>query len=257
MQSRRATLMRTMARMTTSAAARSRHPHRPARPHDLRRLPAAGPPAVGAAAAVEPAAPRRDAVHRPAPGRRAVDEADDPRAARRRSRTCATTGSAQCQKILARCKQVLRQLTEMWSVLETLTPSEYMEFRDILGPSSGFQSLQYRTIEFLLGNKNAEMLQGVRARRGRPGALQRRAGGAEPVRRVPALPRAPGPRGAGDAAASATGRKPHVSDAGAGAGVRAHLRGHRRALGANTTCARTWSTWKRSSSCGASATCAR
>jgi tryptophan 2,3-dioxygenase len=63
-----------------------------------------------------------------------------------------------CQKIFARCKQVLRQLTEMWSVLETLTPSEYMEFRDILGPSSGFQSLQYRTIEFLLGNKNAAML---------------------------------------------------------------------------------------------------
>ena len=64
-----------------------------------------------------------------------------------------------CQKSFARCKQVLRQLTEMWSVLETLTPSDYMRFRDILGPSSGFQSLQYRTIEFLLGNKNASMLQ--------------------------------------------------------------------------------------------------
>jgi len=63
-----------------------------------------------------------------------------------------------CQKIFARCKQVITQLTGMWSVLETLTPSEYMEFRDILGPSSGFQSLQYRTIEFLLGNKNAAML---------------------------------------------------------------------------------------------------
>ena len=63
-----------------------------------------------------------------------------------------------CQKIFARCKQVLRQLTEMWSVLETLRPSDYMRFRDILGPSSGFQSLQYRTIEFLLGNKNAAML---------------------------------------------------------------------------------------------------
>jgi len=63
-----------------------------------------------------------------------------------------------CQKIFSRCKGILRQLTEMWSVLETLTPSEYMEFREILGPSSGFQSLQYRTIEFLLGNKNAAML---------------------------------------------------------------------------------------------------
>ncbi len=63
-----------------------------------------------------------------------------------------------CQKIFARCKVVLRQLTEMWSVLETLTPSEYMEFRELLGPSSGFQSVQYRTMEFLLGNKNAAML---------------------------------------------------------------------------------------------------
>lgn len=63
-----------------------------------------------------------------------------------------------CQKIFARCKVVLRQLTAMWSVLETLTPSEYAEFRDLLGPSSGFQSAQYRTVEFLLGNKNAGML---------------------------------------------------------------------------------------------------
>ncbi|MGO1542352.1 MAG: tryptophan 2,3-dioxygenase [Luteimonas sp.] len=63
-----------------------------------------------------------------------------------------------CRKVLARCKQVLRQLTEQWSVLETLTPAEYAQFRDILGPSSGFQSLQYRTVEFLLGNKNADML---------------------------------------------------------------------------------------------------
>ncbi|MBP6692734.1 MAG: tryptophan 2,3-dioxygenase, partial [Xanthomonadales bacterium] len=59
-------------------------------------------------------------------------------------------------KILARVKQVQRQLFEQWGVLETLTPSEYMEFRHVLGPASGFQSLQYRTIEFLLGNKNAD-----------------------------------------------------------------------------------------------------
>jgi len=64
----------------------------------------------------------------------------------------------QARKVMARAKQVLRQLTEQWSVLETLTPSEYMGFRNLLGPSSGFQSLQYRTIEFLLGNKNAGML---------------------------------------------------------------------------------------------------
>ena len=63
-----------------------------------------------------------------------------------------------CLKILARVKQIQRQLFEQWAVLETLTPSEYMEFRHVLGPASGFQSLQYRLIEFLLGNKNAEMI---------------------------------------------------------------------------------------------------
>jgi tryptophan 2,3-dioxygenase len=61
-------------------------------------------------------------------------------------------------KVLARVKQVQRQLFEQWGVLETLTPSEYMEFRPVLGASSGFQSLQYRELEFLLGNKNADML---------------------------------------------------------------------------------------------------
>lgn len=63
-----------------------------------------------------------------------------------------------CQKILARAKRILEQLTSQWSVLETLTPSEYLCFRPILGPSSGFQSLQYRLMEFSLGNKNADML---------------------------------------------------------------------------------------------------
>jgi tryptophan 2,3-dioxygenase len=61
-------------------------------------------------------------------------------------------------KVLARVKQVQRQLFEQWGVLETLTPSEYSEFRPVLGASSGFQSLQYRELEFLLGNKNAGML---------------------------------------------------------------------------------------------------
>jgi tryptophan 2,3-dioxygenase len=61
-------------------------------------------------------------------------------------------------KILARVKQVQQQLFSQWGVLETLTPSEYLEFRGVLGPASGFQSQQYRTIEFLLGNKNAGML---------------------------------------------------------------------------------------------------
>ena len=62
-----------------------------------------------------------------------------------------------CLKVLARVKQIQRQLFEQWAVLETLTPSEYMEFRHVLGPASGFQSLQYRLVEFLLGNKNADM----------------------------------------------------------------------------------------------------
>jgi tryptophan 2,3-dioxygenase len=61
-------------------------------------------------------------------------------------------------KILARVKQVQRQLFEQWSVLETLTPSEYVEFRDALGPASGLQSHQFRAIEFMLGNKNARMM---------------------------------------------------------------------------------------------------
>jgi tryptophan 2,3-dioxygenase len=62
------------------------------------------------------------------------------------------------QKVLARVKQVQRQLFEQWGVLETLTPSEYLEFRHLLGPASGFQSLQYRVVEFILGNKNADMI---------------------------------------------------------------------------------------------------
>jgi tryptophan 2,3-dioxygenase len=60
-----------------------------------------------------------------------------------------------CFKILARVKQIQRQLFEQWGVLETLTPSEYVEFRHVLGPASGLQSFQFRAIEFLLGNKNA------------------------------------------------------------------------------------------------------
>lgn len=63
-----------------------------------------------------------------------------------------------CLKILARVKQIQRQLFEQWAVLETLTPTEYAQFRDVLGPASGFQSLQYRLVEFLLGNKNAKMI---------------------------------------------------------------------------------------------------
>ena len=61
-------------------------------------------------------------------------------------------------KRLARVKRIQEVLTEQWSVLATLTPSEYAEIRPFLATSSGFQSWQYRAVEFLLGNKNADML---------------------------------------------------------------------------------------------------
>jgi tryptophan 2,3-dioxygenase len=65
---------------------------------------------------------------------------------------------AACFKILARVKLIQKQLFEQWAVLETLTPSEYEAFRPTLGTSSGFQSAQYRAIEFLLGNKQAALV---------------------------------------------------------------------------------------------------
>ncbi len=61
-------------------------------------------------------------------------------------------------KGIARVKHIQKTLTEQWSVLATLTPSEYAEFRGVLGNASGFQSWQYRCVEFRLGNKNARML---------------------------------------------------------------------------------------------------
>ncbi len=66
---------------------------------------------------------------------------------------------APCFKILARVKQIQRQLFEQWAVLETLTPSEYAQFRAVLGPASGLQSHQFRAIEFLLGNKNVKLIE--------------------------------------------------------------------------------------------------
>src|SRR5918912_3502642 len=62
-------------------------------------------------------------------------------------------------KILARVKHIQAQLVSQWAVLATLTPSEYGEFRHVLGPASGFQSLQHRLIEFMLGKKDPRILQ--------------------------------------------------------------------------------------------------
>lgn len=61
-------------------------------------------------------------------------------------------------KRMARIKHVQHTLTDQWAVLATLTPSEYAEIRPFLATSSGFQSAQYREVEFLLGNKNADMV---------------------------------------------------------------------------------------------------
>jgi len=61
-------------------------------------------------------------------------------------------------KRIARVKHIQHVVTDQWSVLATLTPAEYAEFRGELGNSSGFQSWQYRAVEFVLGNKDARML---------------------------------------------------------------------------------------------------
>jgi tryptophan 2,3-dioxygenase len=61
-------------------------------------------------------------------------------------------------KMLTRVAHVQQQLLAVWDVLSTMTPFEYSSFRNSLGRSSGFQSLQYRMLEFMLGNKNAEMV---------------------------------------------------------------------------------------------------
>jgi len=64
----------------------------------------------------------------------------------------------QCFKVLARVARIFEQLNNAWDVLRTMTPSEYTQFRESLGVSSGFQSHQYRLIEFILGNRNRTIL---------------------------------------------------------------------------------------------------
>ncbi|WP_166366577.1 tryptophan 2,3-dioxygenase [Pseudomonas akapageensis] len=62
-------------------------------------------------------------------------------------------------KMLARVSRIFDQLVHAWTVLATMTPTEYAAIRPSLGQSSGFQSFQYREIEFILGNKSAALLQ--------------------------------------------------------------------------------------------------
>lgn len=61
-------------------------------------------------------------------------------------------------KMMSRVARIMDNLIQAWDILSTLTPSEYSAFRESLGKSSGFQSHQYRMIEFMLGNKNASLL---------------------------------------------------------------------------------------------------
>jgi tryptophan 2,3-dioxygenase len=62
-------------------------------------------------------------------------------------------------KMLSRVARIQQQLIQSWDVLGTMTPADYMRFRDSLGQSSGFQSWQYRELEFLLGNKESKLIE--------------------------------------------------------------------------------------------------
>ncbi|MDE2380052.1 tryptophan 2,3-dioxygenase [Bradyrhizobium sp.] len=73
-------------------------------------------------------------------------------------RAIARDDVAPAMKMLARMSRIFEQLNNAWDVLRTMTPSEYTRFRGRLGQSSGFQSFQYRLIEYLLGNRNHAML---------------------------------------------------------------------------------------------------
>ena len=84
-------------------------------------------------------------------------------------------------KMLERVGRVQAQLLAVWEVLSSMTPADYSSFRNLLGRSSGFQSLQYRVLEFTLGNKNAEMLEVHRHNEPDYEQLRARAGRAEPV----------------------------------------------------------------------------
>jgi tryptophan 2,3-dioxygenase len=66
-------------------------------------------------------------------------------------------------KMLARVSTIQQQLLQSWDVLATITPYDYSAFRNTLGRSSGFQSAQYRMLEFLIGNKNADLIEVFRS----------------------------------------------------------------------------------------------
>ena len=161
---------------------------------------------------------------------------------------------ARARKSVARVKHILRTIAEQWSVLATLTPSEYSEFRDVLGPASGFQSVQYRAVEFLLGNKNAQML---KVFEGNPPAHAFLADALESHTVYDAFLRLMARRGfAGAGRRPRARRDPALGRAARpGAGLPRRLRGPQPATGTSTRRPRTSSTSRTPSSSGGSGTC--
>ena len=165
----------------------------------------------------------------------------------------ATDDLAPALKRMARVKHIQHTITDQWSVLATLTPSEYAEIRPFLATSSGFQSAQYREVEFLLGNKNADMVKVFAHDPDAHAALTTLLYQPLAVRRVPGLPRAPGVRRTGRAASTATGRSP-TAPTPSWSGCSPASTPRPSSTGASTRPARSSSTSRTTSSSGASAT---
>ena len=154
-------------------------------------VPATGAPAWRAATAVEPAAPRRTPLHRPAPGLGTVDEVARPRVVVGH-RAPARGSPRRVPEDLRALQAGAAAAHEMWSVLETLTPSEYMEFR---GNPRAFVGIPVAAVphdRIPAGQQERRHAARVRARHRRTGRAARCARSAEPVRRGAALPGAPG-----------------------------------------------------------------
>jgi tryptophan 2,3-dioxygenase len=153
--------------------------------------------------------------------------------------------------MLARVSKIMEQLVHAWDVLATMTPPEYSAIRPYLANSSGFQSWQYRCIEFSLGNKNAAML---KPHAHRPTCWPR----CRPPTRAVAVRRGAAPAGA---ARHGPAGQPHERDwtqpYEASDGVEAAWLQVYRAPSSTGTCtswARNSPTWKTPSASGASAT---
>ena len=84
-------------------------------------------------------------------------------------------------KMMARVGRIQGQLLQAWEVLATMTPADYASFRDSLGASSGFQSHQYRLLEYLLGGRNAAFNRLHEADPGCTATLVEETGPAEPL----------------------------------------------------------------------------